>query len=177
MTPTPVFRLRYQFKMPKLILIVAVSDNNVIGNGLDIPWERIPKDRKRFKKLTMGHPVIMGRITYESLPERFRPLPGRENIVISRNTNPRDYPEGVIVCDSVHKAVGKASNLDKECYVVGGGQIYKQTIGLAGGLEITEIHQTVEGDVFFPPINQAVWEETQREDFGEYSFVTYEQRG
>lgn len=159
--------------MPKLILIAAVSDNNVIGNGLDIPWERIPKDMEHFKELTMGHPVIMGRITYDSLPERFRPLPGRENIVISRNTNPQDYPGGVIVCDSVRRAVGKASNLDEEFYVIGGGQIYKQTIGLASRLEITGVHQTVKGDVFFPSINRTVWNETQRQDFEGYSFVTY----
>lgn len=159
--------------MSKLILIAAVSDNNVIGKGIDIPWELISEDRKHFYKLTIGHPVIMGRITYDSLPKEVRPLPGRENIVISRDTNPPDYPEGVIVCDSVPQAVGKASNLNQEYYVMGGGQIYRQTIGLAGKLEITEVHQTVEGDVFFPSINPSVWEEVKRDKFEGYSFVTY----
>lgn len=160
--------------MPKLILIAAVSDNNVIGNGPDIPWERIPEDRERFRNLTIGNAVLMGRTTYKSLPESVRPLPGRTNIVVSTTTNKNDYPEGVIVCDSVDKAVVKASNLDKECYVMGGGQIYKQTIGLAGRLEITEVHQAVEGDLFFPSINPSVWNEVSRKDFEGYSFVRYE---
>ena len=142
---------------------------------MDIPWEKIPKDMKHFKDLTMRHPVIMGRITYfESIPEKYRPLPGRKNIVVSKRTKQEDYPEGVIVCDSIDAAVGKASNLNQEYYVMGGGQIYRQTIGLAGKLEITEVHQTVEGDVFFPSIDHGVWKEVKRDKFEGYSFVTYE---
>lgn len=162
-------------KVKSLILIAAVAEDNVIGRGPDIPWE-IPEDIQHFEKLTMGHPVIMGRKTYESIPEKFRPLPDRTNIVISRSPENIDYSEGVITCHSLFEARRERSNLNKTSYVIGGGQIYKQTIGLASRLEITEVHQRVEGDVFFPEINLRVWKETQREDFGEYSFVTYERR-
>jgi len=164
--------------MTNLTLIAAVAEKSIIGNGPDIPWERIPEDMRRFRKLTMGHPVLVGRRTYESLPKAFRPLPGRKNIVISRSPENIDYSKGVITCHSIPEAISKGSDLDKDCYVIGGSQIYEQTIGLSNRLEITEVHQTVEGDAFFPFIDRSVWEEIQREDSLDegYSFVTYKLR-
>ncbi len=158
--------------MSELILIAAVSENNVIGNRGKIPWS-IPEDMKRFKELTIGYPVIMGRKTYESIPEKFRPLHERTNIVISRAKTNEDYAGLIIICGSVDDAVREASQLDKICYVAGGSQIYEQTISLANRLEITEVHRHFEGDKFFPQIATQIWNETFRENHKGYSFVTY----
>ena len=162
--------------MTNLTLIAAVAEKNVIGRKGEIPW-KIPEDMKHFKELTMPHPVIMGRKTYDSIPERFRPLPGRQNVVVSRKTKQKNYSKEVIVLDSISKAIEEAARFDKDYYVIGGSQIYKQTMDLASILEITEVHQKVEGgDAFFPFIDLGIWCEAQRKDFEGYSFVTYERR-
>jgi dihydrofolate reductase len=142
----------------KVSLIVAASENNVIGVHGNLPW-KLPKDWQRFKALTMGHPVIMGRKTFESIG---RPLPGRRNIVLSRSM---DATEGIDVTHSVSKALELVQESGaEEAWVIGGGEIYREALPLADCVELTRVHATVEGDVSFPELNMNEWEETFHED-------------
>lgn len=160
-----------------ITIIVAKSENNIIGNDNQLIWH-LPNDLKHFKQLTSGHPIIMGRKTYESLG---KPLPNRTNVVITRN---KDWnPEGILVMNSLQDAIEKSKEIDEEVYIIGGGNIYEQAMDWADALEATEVHQTFEGDTKFPEIDLAIWEETSREDFEkdekheyDYSFVRYERR-
>ncbi|MFA5935902.1 MAG: dihydrofolate reductase [Patescibacteria group bacterium] len=151
-----------------ITLIAGISKNNCIGKNGSLPW-RIPEDMKHFKDLTMDHPVIMGRKTWESIPEKFRPLPGRRNIVVTRQS---DYalPEGVDRAGSVDEAI----DLARDPFVIGGTEIYAQAMERADRLEITHVDQNVDGDAFFPTIDPAMWAESMREDHDGFSFVTYE---
>ncbi|MDH3413257.1 MAG: dihydrofolate reductase [Gammaproteobacteria bacterium] len=154
-------------------LIVAMAQNRVIGRNNALPW-RLSPDLKRFRRITMGHPIVMGRKTYESIG---RPLDGRKNIVISRNPDFR--PDGVTVASSIDQALALAS--DNEIMIIGGADIYKQTLPRADRIHFTLIHESFDGDAYFPEINSNEWKETTREDiepgvdaaFG-YSFVTLE---
>jgi dihydrofolate reductase len=152
-----------------LALIAAVAQNNCIGAKNQLPWY-IPEDLKHFKKITDGHAVLMGRNTWLSLPEKFRPLPNRRNIVLSYNPV-EGLPAGVLWYNNLDEALQKHAGED--VYVMGGGMMYAQTIERADTLYITEVHKTVDGDVFFPEINKNIWREVEREDHGEYSFVVY----
>jgi dihydrofolate reductase len=155
----------------ELIIIAAVSSNNVIGNNGKIPWH-IKEDLKRFKEMTMGYPIIMGRKTCESIISRIKkPLPGRINIILSRTGN--YLPEGLHVYPSLDLGLQKAEEYGRRAFVIGGEQVYKDTIDLSSRLEITEVHQEVQGDAFFPSINKEAWKETMRRNRGEYSFVRY----
>jgi dihydrofolate reductase len=159
-----------------LVMIVAVSENNVIGIDNQLIWH-LGDDLKRFKKLTSGHHIIMGRKTFESFP---KPLPNRTHIVITRQ---KDYkaPKGVIVVHTMKEAVSVASLTDKEPYIIGGGEIYKQAMPYATKIELTRVHDEFEGDTFFPEINLKEWKETsntfhkkdEKHDY-EFSFITYE---
>lgn len=156
----------------KKTIIVAVSENGVIGKDGDIPWH-YPEDLKHFKQKTMSHPVIMGSSTYRSLPEGFTPLPGRKNIVLTRSGV--DTDESVAIANSLEEAWSIAEEHDDEkAFVIGGATIYEQTLGEADRLVITRIHEDYEGDTFFPNWNQNNWEEVERDDRGELSFITYE---
>lgn len=152
-----------------LSLIAGISKNNCIGVNGSLPWD-IPEDLKHFREMTAGKTVLMGRKTWESLPAKFRPLPNRTNIIITRQT---DYsvPPGVEVYATIDEATDKHSN--EEIMVIGGAEIYKQTIEQANTLYITHINQTVAGDAFFPAINLTVWKENARENHDGFSFVTY----
>ncbi len=154
----------------KLALIAAISENNCIGNQGKLPWN-IPEDMKHFKDLTIGHTVLMGRKTWESLPKKFRPLPQRKNIIITRDET-YSVPTGVIVCKSLTEVIEKFSN--ETILVIGGAEIYKQTIDLADTLYITHVHTDVPGDAFFPKIDPNQWKPTHTEDHETFSFVTYE---
>ncbi|AKK20600.1 dihydrofolate reductase [Candidatus Liberibacter africanus] len=147
--------------MKEIILIAAITRNNVIGNGGGIPWQ-IASDLKRFKNMTMGYPIIMGYHTFQSIG---RVLPGRTNIVITRN-NMRHIsliPE-IIPASSISHAFDLAANIgSKKVFVVGGGTIYAQTISLAHTLYITHVEQAVEGDVFFPAIDPCIWQKEKQE--------------
>lgn len=156
-----------------LTLIAAVSENNVIGNKGVIPW-RISEDMKRFKALTMGHPVIMGRKTFDSIPAKFKPLPGRTNVVVTRNRN-FNY-EGIEIAHSIEDAILRAKKYGDLSYVAGGEEIYAHTIGLADAMEITHVRGNYNGDAFFPDISAEKWREVMRDDFDGYSFVTYERK-
>jgi len=155
-------------------IIAALSRNSVIGRDNRLPW-RIPEDLKRFKALTIGHPVIMGRRTHESLG---RPLPGRDNIVITRS---KDYAAPgcrvVYTLDEALAACGGAG----EVFVIGGAEIYALALPLADRLQFTEVDGDIEGDARFPAFERSAWRETAREsrsapDGMRYDFVTYEKR-
>lgn len=153
-----------------ITLIAAVAENGCIGTNGELPWH-YPEDMKRFKNLTTGHVVLMGRKTWESLPEKFRPLPNRKNLVITRQPE-YAVPEGVEVHRTIEAAL--AHHADENVFVIGGAEIYRQTIDLADRLEITKIKRVYPGDAFFPKINSTLWKEAHREDMGELSFLTYE---
>lgn len=142
----------------RLSLVVAVADNGVIGAEGRLPW-RIPADVRRFKALTMGKPVIMGRKTWESLPRR--PLPGRQNIVISRN---RSYvAQGARVVPDFDSALYAAADVE-EVMVIGGAEIYALCLEQADRIYLTEVHDRPLGDTVFPPFDRDAWRESARED-------------
>lgn len=159
---------------PVLTLIAAVARNGVIGIDNRLPWH-LPADLKHFKALTTGRTVIMGRKTWESLPAKFRPLPGRRNIVVTRNGDYR--AEGATVVTSLPAAIVAAQN--DEAFVIGGAELYKAALPLADRLQLTEIDADYAGDTWFPPRDPLEWRETardaQRDETGlGYAFVTYE---
>jgi dihydrofolate reductase len=139
-------------------IIVAVAENNVIGKDNTLIWH-LPADMKYFKEKTSGHCIITGRKNYESIPEKFRPLPNRTNIVITRQ---KDYfAPGAIVVGSIEDAIEKAKETgDLEIFIIGGAEIYRQSIHLADKLYITQIHNKFEGDAFFPEIDTTKWKKT-----------------
>lgn len=143
---------------PRITLIAAVAENGVIGRDLDMPW-KLSSDLKRFKALTMGKPMIMGRKTFLSVGER--PLPGRPHIIISRNPDYR--PAGVDVVSSLENALSLAANKAAELgvdevFVAGGGEIYRQAMAFADQLSVTHVEVSLEGDTFFPEIDPALFE-------------------
>jgi dihydrofolate reductase len=139
--------------MPEIVLIAAVAKNRVIGHDNQLIWN-IPEDMAHFKALTLGHAVLMGRKTWESLPERFRPLPGRRNIVISRQA---DYAApGAETATALDQGIALAADAD-QLFIIGGAEIYAQAIGLADRLEITEVDQEPAGDAWFPEIDASRW--------------------
>ena len=158
---------------PRLNLIAALGKNGVIGIGNRLPWQ-LPDDLRHFKALTLGHPVLMGRKTFESLG---RPLPGRRNIVITRNAHYR--PEGAEVAGSIEQALALCQGA-QEVFFIGGADIYRQALPLAERLHLTEVDASPAGDAFFPAFDRARWRESAREgrrDEGSglgYAFVTYE---
>lgn len=157
-------------KFSKVTLIAAIDENNVLGKDNQLIWY-LPEDLKRFKRLTTGHAIIMGRKTFESLPKA---LPNRQNIVVTRNQN--YSKDGITVCHSLEAAIECAKD-DKQPFVIGGGQIYEQAIELACKIELTKIHSQFKGDVFFPEIDLNKWfvkkeERLNNPDF-DYSFITY----
>jgi dihydrofolate reductase len=164
----------------RLALIVAVAENGVIGRNNALPWY-LPDDLRFFKRVTMGKPIIMGRKTYESIG---KPLPGRSNIVITRN--PLFQAEGVKVVPSLVAAVELAQHIAlvdgaQETVVIGGAEIYQAAITEADRLYVTEVHASVEGDAVLPAIDWTLWREVSRERHAaqapnpyDYSFVCYE---
>jgi len=141
----------------KIVQVAAVADNGVIGRGGGLPW-RLKSDMQRFRRLTMGRPVVMGRKTYLSLSRK--PLPGRTNIVVSRDAD--FFAPGVLVAASIEAALTAARGdalrrCVDEIMVIGGGDIYARTMAMADRLEITRVHLRPEGDATFPPIDPQVW--------------------
>ncbi len=154
-----------------IALIAAVAKNGVIGANNDLPWN-LPEDLKRFRALTAGKTVIMGRKTFDSIFARLKkPLPNRTNVVITRQTDIK-MPEGVLVQSSVEDAL--RSHGSSDIFVIGGGEIFRQTIDLADTLYITHVHQEVAGDSHFPQIDPQKWKLISDEpQEGDYSFATY----
>jgi len=139
-----------------IALVVAASENNAIGKNNQLLWH-LPNDLKFFKNTTWGSVVIMGRKTFESVN---KPLPGRINIVITQQ--PNWQAEGVITVHSVEEAIEKGYQTDcKELFIIGGGEIYKQSLNLADKIILTRVHTTIEGDTFFPEIDSHQWNKTK----------------
>jgi dihydrofolate reductase len=160
----------------KISLIVAMASNRAIGLNNQMPWH-LSADLKKFKKITMGAPILMGRKTYESIG---RPLPGRTNIIISRN--PSYSQPGCLVFNDIDQALASCADAD-EVFVIGGSDFYRAMLPVAGTLYLTLIHQEFPGDTFFPEIDAKQWIEVEREDIQDdpdaafsYSFVKLEKQ-
>ncbi len=155
----------------ELVIVVAVAENGVIGKDGSLPWH-YPDDLKRFKRLTMGHPVIVGRQTFEDIYERLDgPLPGRTNIVLSRHGS--TLPADVVHADSLATAYSIAAEQETVAFVIGGASVYEATLPVADRLELTEIKQSYEGDTLFPtwPLGEQ-WQETATDERAELRFRT-----
>jgi dihydrofolate reductase len=159
-----------------ITVIAAIAKNNALGKDNDLIWY-LPADLKRFKKVTTGHYILMGRNTYESIG---KPLPNRTTIIITRNKN--YFKEGCLIAGSLEEAIELAKE-EAQLFIIGGAQIYKEVISknLADQLDITLVHSEFEADVFFPEINANIWKEAAREDFKadekndyDYSFISYQ---
>lgn len=166
--------------MTETVMIAAYasdpSGKKVIGLDGEIPWH-IPEDLKRFKDLTVGHPVIMGRETFDSIMRVLgKPLPRRTNYVLSRSI--RNFPEGVVSAGNVGEIFSRAQSEARlsdsgRVFVIGGQTVYEQFMDLADRLEITEVNRVVRGDRFFPNIDLKIWQEDKRKSGEGYSFVSY----
>jgi dihydrofolate reductase len=159
-----------------ITVIAAIAANNALGKDNDLIWH-LPADLKRFKKVTTGHYILMGRNTFESIG---RPLPNRTTIIITRNKN--YFKEGCLIANSLEQAIEMAKSA-AQIFIIGGAQIYKETMvkEIAAQLDITLVHHNFEADVFFPEIDTKIWKEATREDFKadekndyDYSFVSYQ---
>lgn len=157
-----------------LSIIVALSENNVVGINNQLPWH-LSADLKRVKTLTMGHHLIMGRKTHESIG---KPLPGRTNVIITRNKNYK--AEGCIVVSSLQEAL-ETSKGDSEVFIFGGGEIFREALPLVQKIYMTRVHHHVDGDTHFPQLNTSDWKEISRQDFEadeknnfSYSFIELE---
>ena len=159
-----------------ITVIAAIATNNALGKDNDLIWH-LPADLKRFKKVTTGHYIVMGRNTFESIG---RPLPNRTTIIITRNKN--YFKEGCLIANSLEQAI-EMSKEEAQVFIIGGAQIYKETIAknLAQQLDITLVHKDFEADVYFPEIDAKIWKEIARENFKadeknklDYSFISYQ---
>lgn len=156
-----------------ITVIAAVAENNALGKENQLLWH-LPDDFKRFKAITSGHYIIMGRKTFESFP---KPLPNRTHVIISRQ--PNYQPEGCIVVNSLEKAI-EACPKTEEVFIIGGGEIYRQSIEVANKLDLTKVHASFEGDTYFPEINLTQWKlvfeefhpKDERHDYA-FTFQTY----
>jgi dihydrofolate reductase len=161
----------------KLALIAAVARNGMLGKGNQLLCH-LPEDQQHFRRVTMGCPVIMGRKTWDSLPARFRPLPGRRNIIVTRN--PQWRPDGAETAPSLQAAIARVE-AEAKVFVIGGGELYREAIANADELVLTEIDRDFDGDTHFPAWDRSFFREVSREphhagppnDF-DYAFVTYQ---
>ena len=163
----------------EIAIIAAVAKNGVIGNRGNLPWY-LPDDLKRFKELTMGYAVIMGRNTYESIVRRIgKPLPRRKNIVLT--SQDKESTGEVVYFKSMNAAIDYARGQYERAFVIGGQRVFEEAIDIADRLELTLIDRDFEGDIYFPNIDYEKWSEVKRSDrmiYGDmsFSFVTYERR-
>ncbi|MCG2793317.1 MAG: dihydrofolate reductase [Weeksellaceae bacterium] len=158
-----------------ITIIAAIGRNNALGKDNQLLW-RLPEDLKHFKSLTENHPVVMGRKTYESIG---KPLPKRTNIVVSRREN--WFEEDILIVSKLKEALKFAKKIDEDVFIIGGGDIYKQTMDLADRLEITFVDEDFEADTFFPNIDMKIWQKTneefhEKDEKNKYNFYfqTYE---
>lgn len=155
-----------------ICLVAAVAKNGCIGKNGDIPW-KIPGEQLLFKEITLGKVVLMGRKTWESIPEKFRPLNGRKNIVVTRQSN-YPLPGGVEHFTDIESALN--AHKSEHICVIGGAEIYRATIDKADTLSITKISDEIAGDTFFPTIDPTVWELVEQKAYPHFWFVTYRRR-
>ena len=152
----------------RVVMVAAVADNGVIGLGGDIPWS-IPEDLKHFRATTTGNTVLMGRATYDSIGH---PLPYRTNIVVTRQ--PDWTADGVLVAHSVEEGIAVAQDADGDVMVIGGGHVYRDALPLADAQVLTEVHQSPQGDTYYPELDRDEWTEVRREKHDGYDFVWLE---
>ena len=160
-----------------IAIVVAAAENNVIGKDNGLIWH-LPADLRHFKQITMGHPILMGRKTYESIG---KPLPGRTSVLV---TTQADYKaEGCIVAHNVQEALEQANRLDQDVYIIGGANLYEQTLPLTDTVYLTRVHHAFDGDAYFPELKEAEWEVTAQEHHEpdekhkySYSFLTLKRR-
>jgi dihydrofolate reductase len=159
----------------QIIIVAAYAQNRVIGKNNDLVWH-LPKDLKHFKDLTMGHPMIMGRKTFESFG---KPLPGRTSIIVTRDQNYKQ--ESCIVVHSLEEGINEAKKLNNQIFIAGGAEIYKQALPITHIMYLTEVKASPEGDTFFPEFSTDEWKETARKSFPKdekhqyaFDFVTWE---
>ena len=158
-------------------IVVAAAENNVIGKDNGLIWH-LPADLRHFKQLTMGHPILMGRKTYESIG---KPLPGRTSVIV---TYQEDYAaDGCLVAHSLQEAIEQAKALDETIYIIGGAEIYKQALPLTDVIYLTRLHHTFDGDVSFPELDENEWQTIEQEHHEpdeknkyRYSFLTLKRR-
>ena len=160
-----------------ITIIAAIGKNNELGKDNQLLWH-LPEDLKYFKKMTMGHPIIMGRKTYESIG---KPLPNRTNIVVSRKED--WFEEGILIVPSIKDAIKHAKKINEQIFIIGGGNIYEQTIDLADCLKITQVDFQTKADAFFPKIDENIWQKTNEihhpkdeKNAYNFSFQTWERR-
>lgn len=154
----------------QVVLVAAVADNDVIGNGPDIPWQ-IKGEQAEFKALTLGHTLLMGRTTFESIG---RPLPGRTTVVVTRD--PVWSHDGVLVAHDIEAALRLAASQQGEVMVAGGAQVYAAAMPYADQQVLTRVHRSPEGDVHYPSYDEREWIETAREEHEEYDRVFLRRR-
>lgn len=158
----------------EVVIMAAVASNGVIGADGNLPWH-YPEDLRHFKETTLGHPVILGRRTYESIVDRLgEPLPGRTSIVLT--TRKPELPEGAVRAGSVESALALARERDDVTFVAGGASVYEQFLPRADRLLLTEIYEEHVGDTYFPKWNPDEWCEIAREERDDLAFVEYERR-
>ena len=156
--------------------IVAMSEDRVIGINNQLPWH-LPEDMKHFAELTTGHSILMGRKTYESLPEKYRPLPKRQNIVVSRNTE-LELPENVMLISNPREFIqqfkaGEVNLQSNQLWIIGGAKIYEETMSLCDGIELTVVKGEYEGDAYLPEFESG-FQLSKSTETGKLSFLTYE---
>ena len=169
-----IITLAFQFHIAMLTIIAAASENNALGKDNQLVWH-LPDDFKRFKTITSGHYIIMGRKTFESFP---KPLPNRTHIIITRQKN-YEIPEGCLLASSLQKAINLCPK-NEEVFIIGGGEIYKQAIAIVDKIDLTRVHTTIEADTFFPEIDTNTWElifeefhpKDEKHDY-DFTFLTY----
>ena len=149
------------------VIVAAIAENGVIGKDGGLPWH-YEEDMKHFRDLTTGHPVIMGRKTFEGLPDPARPLPDRTNIVLTGSGIEEDVHEASGL-EEAYRIAGDAEKV----FIAGGASVYEQTLEDADRMEITRIHERYDGDTYFPEWDRSRWKETSRKDLQELSFITY----
>lgn len=152
----------------RTVIVAAVARNGVIGVDGGLPWH-IPEDLARFKRITMGHALVMGRETFQSIG---RPLPGRANIVLTRR--PDWSHDGVEVAGSLEEALSMVASLRMDAFIAGGAEVYRTALPRADRMELTEVEAEPEGDTWFPEFDRSRWREVAREDHPGFSFVTYD---
>lgn len=152
-----------------IALIAGLTKNRIIGKGGSLPWH-IPEDLKNFKRLTSGHTIIMGRKTYESIG---RPLPNRNNIVVSRTMEPK---EGIEVCSSFEEAMDKAGQKEGDTFIIGGTSMFAEGLAVADTLYLSWVKKDYEGDTYFPAFDANDWEMTEEKDFDDFVFTAYKRK-
>ena len=153
-----------------ITIIAAIGKNNELGKDNQLLWH-LPADLKHFKNLTSGHPIIMGRKTYESIG---KPLPNRTNIVVSRKDD--WFEEGILIVPSLKDAIKHAKKINENIFIIGGGEIYRHTIDMADRLEITQVNHQTDADVFFPKIDEKTWIKTDEIHSYDFYFQTWERK-